>query len=103
MARVLPSVRIALKRFNSSAVIRIYTFRAVLLSTIATFMADGFYLDFLPDPMIWPLCLGTMFHHIFMFYAWRINLTLGDIILVKIELIGKMCLAMLFESNLAVC
>ncbi|KAJ6588406.1 hypothetical protein B0H19DRAFT_1099174 [Mycena capillaripes] len=97
MARALHSVRSALKRFNSSAVIRIYTFRAVLLLSVATIMADVFVLDFFPDPIIYPLCLGTIFHHIFMLYPWRINLTLADIILVKMELIG-FCFALWFYA-----
>ncbi|KAJ7711344.1 hypothetical protein B0H14DRAFT_3021088 [Mycena olivaceomarginata] len=61
------------KRFNSSALARIYTFRAVLLLNISTIVAGGFFNDGYMDPIIYGPSSFILIHHLIMLYPWRTN------------------------------
>ncbi|KAJ6588395.1 hypothetical protein B0H19DRAFT_205236 [Mycena capillaripes] len=95
--------RVFLKRLNSSTAARLYTFRAVILSTLSTAIASAFFAAVFsyPNPVVYGpciLCLITIFHHLLMLSPWLINFTVADIVLVGTELIGFCVLLSFLDS-----
>ncbi|KAF7325313.1 Short-chain dehydrogenase/reductase family protein [Mycena venus] len=74
------------KRFNSSALARIYTFRAVLVLNISTAMAQVLFENGV-DPIVSGPCVFIVIHHLVMLYPWRIHWVVSaiDFLLVLAE------------------
>ncbi|KAJ7630021.1 hypothetical protein DFH06DRAFT_1480114 [Mycena polygramma] len=78
-------LRKILNRLQCSPALRVYAFRAVLLSTMSTLIAAWIVNSSLYPAVYYGPCLPVLIHHIAMLYPWRINLVVFEILLVTVE------------------